>query len=91
MLLLFFSTFDKDLLANIHRHYWKERLKISRLAKYESHMYEASEEIALQSREILDRFVYLPPTVQTSVKSRDFADAYPCYFLTYLSQTWQLY
>ena len=43
-----FSTFDKDQLANIHRHYWKERLKISKLAKDESNMLKASEDIALQ-------------------------------------------
>ena len=33
-----FSTFDKDQLANIHRHYWKEHLKISKPAKFESDM-----------------------------------------------------
>ena len=53
-----FSTFGKDQLANIHRHYWKERLKISKLAKDESNMLEASEDIALQSCDILQPFVW---------------------------------
>ena len=39
----FKSTFDKDQLANIHQHYWKERLKISKLVKYKSDMSQASE------------------------------------------------
>ena len=42
-----FVTFDKDQLANIHRHYWKERLKSSKLAKFESDMSEVREYIAL--------------------------------------------
>ena len=48
----FFSTFDKDQLANIHRYYWKEHLKITKLAKFESDMYVRSERryIAQQSR-----------------------------------------
>ena len=53
-----FSTFDNDQLANIHRHYCREvRFKISKLAKYESDMSKASENMALQSREILQTFV----------------------------------
>ena len=65
--LFFFSTFDKDQLANIHRHCWKERVKISKLAKFESDISEASKDIALESREILQTFLWwgvqtcLPP------------------------------
>ena len=54
----FFSTFDKDQLANTHQHYWKERLQISKLAKLESDMSEVSEDIAsAQSRKLLQTFV----------------------------------
>ena len=42
---------------NFYRHYWKERLKISKLVKYKSEMSEVSEDMALQSREILQTFV----------------------------------
>ena len=48
----FFSTFDRDL-ANIHRYFWKERLKISKPAELESDMLKMSEGVALQSRKIL--------------------------------------
>ena len=54
-----FSTFDKDQLANIHQHYWKECLKISKPAKFESDMLEVSKDRALQSRKILQTFVWL--------------------------------
>ena len=43
---------------NIRRHYWEERLKISKLTKFESDMSEVSEDIALQSRKILQTFVW---------------------------------
>ena len=45
-------------LANIHRYYWKERLKISKLAKFGSDKSEVSENIALQSRKIDYRRLY---------------------------------
>ena len=67
LFVFFFSTFDKDQLANIHRHCWKERVKISKLAKFESDISEASKDIALESREILQTFLWwgvqtcLPP------------------------------
>ena len=41
-----FSTFDKD--QKIHRQYWKEHLKISKPAKFETDMSEVSKDIALQ-------------------------------------------
>ena len=31
-----FSTFDIDKLGKIHQHHWKEHLKISKIAKFES-------------------------------------------------------
>ena len=77
-----FSTFDKDLLANIDRHYWKERLEINKLAKFKSDMSEVSDDIALQRRDILQTFERwgtqtCSQTIQTSVKSGDFPNAYP--------------
>ena len=50
---------------------WKERLKISKLDKSESDISEASEDIALQSCEILQTGgggADLSPTIQTSGK-----------------------
>ena len=53
-----FSTFDMDKLEKIRRHHWKERLKINKIAKFESDTSLASEDIALQSREILQTFLW---------------------------------
>ena len=39
------DPFDKDQLANIHRHHWKECIKMSKLAKFESDMSEVSKDI----------------------------------------------
>ena len=54
-----FLTFDMDKLGIIRRHQWKERLKISKAAKFESDLLKLNENIALQSREILQTFVWL--------------------------------
>ena len=48
-----FSTFQMDQLGRIHQHHWKERLKISKIAKFESDTSQASEVIAQQSCENL--------------------------------------
>ena len=48
---LFFSTFDMD------KYHWKERFKISKIAKFESDLLKTNEDIASQSREILQTFV----------------------------------
>ena len=78
-----FSTFDtEDQLENIHRHYWKGRLEMNKLAKFKSDMSEVSDDIALQRREILHTFERwgtqtCSQTIQTSVKSGDFPNAYP--------------
>jgi len=37
-----FSTFDWDQLAKIRQHSWKERLKIRKVAKYESNMFKTN-------------------------------------------------
>ena len=54
----FFSTFDEGKLGEIRRHQWKERLKISKIAKFESELLKTNKDIASQSREILQTFVW---------------------------------
>ena len=51
-----FLTFDMDKLGIIRRHQWKERLKTSKAAKFESDLLKLNENIAPQSREILQTF-----------------------------------
>jgi len=52
------STFDKDELAKIYRHCYKEHLKISKRAEFEGDTSETSEDIALQSRKIFQTSVW---------------------------------
>ena len=33
----FFSSFDKDQLANIHSHFWKERFKMRKLENFKGY------------------------------------------------------
>ena len=54
-----FSTFDMDQLRKILRHHWKERIKISKLAKFESDT---------KFRKFIEIF-----TNGTSIKLRDFS------------------
>ena len=42
-------------------HHWKQRLKISKIAKFESDLSKTDEEIAPQSRKILRTFVWWGP------------------------------
>ena len=58
---LSFSTFGMDKLGKVHGHHWKERLKISKIAKFES-------------ASLRGGGTNLPPTVQTFVNFRDFAE-----------------
>ena len=80
-----FLTFGMDRLGKIPRHQWKERLKISKLAKIESDSSSASKDIAPQSCENLQTSVLwegeggwqvCAPTIQTSVKFRDSEELY---------------
>ena len=48
---IFFSTFHMD-------HHWKERLKISIFAKFESDLSKPNEYIVPQSRKILPTFIW---------------------------------
>ena len=49
-----FSTSDMDQLRKILAHHWKERLKISKIAKFETDLLKTNEDIApRQNREIL--------------------------------------
>ena len=51
------SAFDWDQLPKIGRqHGWKERFKISKVAKFESDLLQTNEHIAPQSHEILQTF-----------------------------------
>ena len=81
-----FSTLDMDQLEKTRRHHCKERLKISKTAKFESDTSLASKDIAQQSCQNLQTFVWWgggqvspppphPPTpIQTSIKFRDFEE-----------------
>ena len=55
-----------DKLGKIHGHHWKERLKISKIAKFES--------ASLKGGGGRGGSTNLPPTVQTFVNFRDFAE-----------------
>ena len=46
-----------DKFGKIRPHHWKQRLKISKSAKFESDLLKANEGTAAQSREILQTFV----------------------------------
>ena len=46
-----------DKFGKIRPHHWKERFKISTIAKFESDLLKADENIAPQSHEILQTFV----------------------------------
>ena len=52
-----FSTFDAEHLVKIHRHQWKEHVKISKFAKFESYMLATGKDTDPQSHEILQMFV----------------------------------
>ena len=84
-------------LAKIHRRRWKERLKIIKVAKFESEMLKTNKDMYPQRRENLHTLIYsgwwhfVPVTIQTSVKFRDFAKLYLRSLLTYHFQTWQVY
>ena len=50
-----FSTFDMDQLGKILRHHWKERIKISKLAKFESDTVTSKSERGYSSTKFFDR------------------------------------
>ena len=37
-----------DKLGKIHRHYWKEHLKITKISKFESDLWKTNEDVASQ-------------------------------------------
>ena len=47
-----------DTLQKIHQHHWKELLEIGKIAKFESDLLKTNKDIAPQSREILQTFVW---------------------------------
>ena len=46
-----------DKLGKTRRHHWKQRLKINKIAKFESDLSKTNEDIAPQKREILNMFL----------------------------------
>lgn len=48
-------------LGEISRHHWKDRLKINKMDKFESHcnLSTTKEDVSPQTREILQMFVWL--------------------------------
>ena len=68
-----------DQLAKTPQHGWKERLKISKVAKIESDLLKNYEDIAQQSRGILQTFCMVGARSRlhhTSVKCRAFLEQY---------------
>ena len=54
--MFFFSTFDMDKLAKIRHHHCKKRLKISKIAQFESNLLKPNKDIGPQRRKILHTF-----------------------------------
>ena len=101
-----FLTFHWDQLGNIRQRGWIERLKISKVDKFESDLLKTNENIATQSRDILQTFVWWepssfstplppPPTTlrrTTNVgKIRDFEELFLLSLWASLSKTWLVY
>ena len=55
--LIVFSMFNMDQLGKIRRHHWKERVKISKIAKFESDLLKTKEDTVPKRRENLQTFV----------------------------------
>ena len=47
-----------DKFGKIRQHHWNECLKISKIAKFESYLLKTNEDIASQTRTILQMFVW---------------------------------
>ena len=93
---LFFNFLDGQVRENLLTPL--ERPKISKTAKFESDLLKTNEDIVPQSREILQMFIWWraqiappPPTIQTTVNSRNFAELYFRSLKTCDFQTWQIY
>ena len=97
-LTFFMSTFYMEKLRKIYRQLapvgWKERLKMSNVAKFWKWLMKTDEDIGPQSREILQTFVRwgpaqtcfsLPHHAQRSVDFHNFAELYPCISLSNLA------
>ena len=84
-----FLTFDMDKLVIIRRHHWKERLKISKAAKFESDLLKpVSNEDITPPRRLYGEDAH-SPTIQTFVNLRSFVELSLCSLKTYHFQTWQ--
>ena len=95
-----FFNFDMDKLGKIHRHHWKECLKISRIAKFENGLSKTNEDIGPQSlknyRHLYGGGTNLLSTIQTSVNFSRARDC-TCTFVylhslkMYHCQIWQFH
>ena len=72
-----------DKFGKICQHHWKERLKINKIAKFESDLLKNSGEIAPLIHEISQTFVWgrggaqnLPPNIQSTENFRNFAELF---------------
>ena len=78
-----------DKVEKICRHHRKEYFKISKIAKFESDLLKTNEDVAPQSREILETFVRgggvaganVSLQIQKSVNFRNSVELYLCSFV----------
>ena len=92
----FFSpTFFLSKIGKICLLRWKERLSINKIAKFEIDLLKTNKDIAPQSRNIFEKFVWwgykLSPHHTTAVNFRNFAYVYLCSLKTFHFQTWQVH
>jgi len=93
----FFLTFDMDKLEKIHQFRWKERIKFSKIAKFESGLWKTNEDMPPQVATFYRRLyggghkLFLPsyPTIQTFVNFRNFAVLYLRSLKTYHHESGQ--
>ena len=95
----FFPTFDMDKLGTNRQHHWKERINISKIAKFQSDLLKINEDITPpRSRNFTDvgmvgstNLPHHHTTIQTSVNFRKIAELYFRALKTYHFQIWQFY
>ena len=75
------------------KYHWKEHLKMSKIAKFESDLLKTNEVIAPQSRESLQMFVWLRAQTYSppSANFLNFMELYPHSLKTYHFQIRQFY
>ena len=75
-----FSTFDMDKLGKICQHHWKEHLKISKIAVFESDTCKACRDSSASCEKFTEICIvggkFGPPTIQISVKFCNLEELY---------------